>query len=60
MRYRISVSATWQLEVNCDTIEEIKRATQWNVLDLLDPKSDLAQLEAKYPPLLGQLLWPAR
>jgi predicted DCC family thiol-disulfide oxidoreductase YuxK len=57
--FKDSKDRTWSLEVNVDTIEEIKTATQWNVLDLLDPKSDLAQMEAKYPPLLGQLLWPA-
>jgi hypothetical protein len=57
--FKDSKDRTWSLEVNVDTIEEIKAATQWNVLDLLDPKSDLARLEGQYPPLLGQLLWPA-
>ena len=50
---------TWQLEVNCDTIDQVKQATAWNILDLLDPQSDLAQFESKYPPMLGQLLFAA-
>ena len=54
-----SKNRTWQLEMNCDTVEQIKADCQVNVLDLLDPQSDLAREVAAFPPVIGKLLYAA-
>lgn len=54
-----SKNRTWQLELNCDTVEQIKADCRVNVLDLLDPESDLAKEVAAFPPVIGKLLFAA-
>ena len=50
---------TWSLEVHCDAIEEIKTQCGVNILDLLDPDSDLAKEATLFPPLMCRLLFAA-
>ncbi len=57
--FRDSKNRPWRLELNCDTVEEIKAQCAVNVLDLLDPQSDLAKEIAVFPPVIGKLLFAA-
>ena len=57
--FKDSKGRPWQLAVNCDTIEGIKEACGVNVLDLLDPDSDLAKEVLLFPPLMAKLLFAA-
>ena len=50
---------SWELAVNCDTIEAVKAACDANVLDLLDPESDLMQEVTGFPPVIAKLLFAA-
>ena len=45
--------------MNCDTVEQIKADCGVNVLDILDPQSDLAKEVATFPPVIGKLLFAA-
>jgi hypothetical protein len=49
----------WELAINCDTIEAVKEACQCNVLDLLDPESDLTREATAFPPVIAKLLFAA-
>jgi hypothetical protein len=57
--FKDSKNRTWQLELNCDTVEEIRAQCAVNILDLLDPESDLAKEVASFPPVIGKLLFAA-
>ena len=57
--FKDSKDATWEIAVNCDTVEAIKEACGVNVLDLLDPESGLSQEVRLFPPLLAKLLFAA-
>lgn len=57
--FKDSKDRTWDLAVNCDTIETVKAARGVNVLDLLDPESDLTREVAAFPPAIAALLFAA-
>jgi hypothetical protein len=49
----------WHLEINCDTVEEVKADCGVNLLDLADPDSNLLKELNIFPPLLAKLLFSA-
>ena len=49
----------WQLEVNCETIEQVKAQCGVNILDIAVFDSDVAREIALFPPLLCKLLFSA-
>lgn len=49
----------WKLDVNVDTIEQVKAACDVNLLDLADPDSGLMREVNAFPPLIGKLLFAA-
>ncbi len=54
--FRDSKNRTWSIDVNCDTIEQVKAVTEANLLDLLDGLSTLAAEVAAFPPLMAKLI----
>ncbi|MGO9111168.1 MAG: hypothetical protein ACLP9L_18240 [Thermoguttaceae bacterium] len=57
--FKDSKDRNWSLEINCDSIEQIKADCGCNVLDVLDPQSDLSQEIMAYPPLAAKLIFAA-
>jgi hypothetical protein len=48
---------TWELAVNCETVDLVKADSRVNILDLIDDESELARLVAAYPPLLAKFVY---
>ena len=57
--FKDTKARAWHLEINCDTIEQVKASCAANLLDLADPESDLAHQVAQFPPLICKLLFAA-
>jgi hypothetical protein len=55
--FRDTKGRPWQLEVNVDTIEQVKIDCGINLLDVADPSSNLMQELIAFPPLLAKLLF---
>lgn len=49
----------WNLEVNVQTIEDVKESCNVNLLDMIDPESGLIKEVSTFPPLIGKLLFGA-
>jgi hypothetical protein len=55
--FRDDKDRTWQLSVNCDTVEAVKADCGCNLIDLADPDSDLLREVTLFPPLIAKLLF---
>jgi hypothetical protein len=47
---------TWQLSIDCDTVEQIQEKLGINVLDLMDRESGLLSELSNFPPLVCKIL----
>ena len=57
--FRDTKDRTWKLEINVDSIEQVKEQCGINLLDMADPDSGLMREINAFPPLVGKLLFAA-